>query len=102
MCTIEPPRPASIMARATRLVSRWAAVRSVSANVFRSATKIRPSDVNHDDADFFDLERFPGKRGLPKGARRNLEWALMADGVELNNIYQTLESGHERALRPPR
>ena len=32
-------------------------------------------------ADFWDVKKFPGKRGLRKGARYNLEFALMADGV---------------------
>ena len=32
-------------------------------------------------ADLFDLEGFPGKRGLRKGPKINLEIALMADGV---------------------
>ena len=33
-------------------------------------------------ADFWDTKKFPGKRGLRKGARYNLEFALMADGVK--------------------
>ena len=32
-------------------------------------------------ADFFDTAKFPGKRGLGKRAKANLEMALMADGV---------------------
>ena len=32
-------------------------------------------------ADFWDTQRFPGKRGLRWGAKYNLEFALMADGV---------------------
>ena len=32
-------------------------------------------------ADFFDLEKFPGKRGIRKSPKANLEMALMADGV---------------------
>src|SRR5438105_4198627 len=35
-------------------------------------------------ADFFDLVKFPGKRGLHKGADANLEWALLADGVPVD------------------
>ena len=33
-------------------------------------------------ADFWDVKKFPGKRGMRKGARYNLEFALMADGVK--------------------
>jgi spermidine/putrescine-binding protein len=38
-------------------------------------------------ADFFDLEKFPGKRGLRKGAKAVLEFALMADGVPAAEVY---------------
>lgn len=41
-------------------------------------------------ADFFNLEKFPGKRGLRKGAKVNLEMALMADGVPASEVYATL------------
>src|SRR6266567_9372836 len=33
-------------------------------------------------ADFFDTKKFAGKRGMRKGARYNVEFALMADGVK--------------------
>jgi putative spermidine/putrescine transport system substrate-binding protein len=41
-------------------------------------------------ADFFDLTKFPGKRGLHKGAKAVLEFALMADGVAPADVYATL------------
>ncbi len=43
-------------------------------------------------ADFFDLEGFPGKRGMRKGAKANLEMALMADGVPADEVYALLET----------
>lgn len=43
-------------------------------------------------ADFFDLKKFPGKRGLRKGAKVNLEFALMADGVPAKYVYSVLQS----------
>ena len=43
-------------------------------------------------ADFFDLEKFPGKRGMRKGAKANLEMALMADGVPADEVYALLET----------
>lgn len=51
-------------------------------------------------ADFFDLEKFPGKRGMRKGAKANLEMALMADGVPADEVYATLETdeGVDRAF----
>ena len=39
-------------------------------------------------ADFFDTKKFPGKRGMRKGARYNLEFALMADGVTAGRRLQ--------------
>ncbi len=43
-------------------------------------------------ADFFDLEAFPGKRGLRKSAKANLEMALIADGVPAADVYDLLET----------
>ena len=44
-------------------------------------------------SDFFDLERFPGARGLrDSGPQYNLELALLADGVAPEMVYPTLES----------
>jgi putative spermidine/putrescine transport system substrate-binding protein len=50
--------------------------------------------------DFFDLEAFPGKRGLPKRPNALLEWALMADGVAAKDVYATLATpeGLDRAF----
>jgi len=52
-------------------------------------------------ADFFDLERFPGARGLRNSPVVNLEWALMADGVPVDQVYQVLstDSGVNRAFK---
>jgi putative spermidine/putrescine transport system substrate-binding protein len=51
-------------------------------------------------ADFFDTAKFPGKRGLRKGAKANLEMALMADGVPAGEVYDALETaeGVDRAF----
>ena len=38
--------------------------------------------------DFFDLERFTGRRGLRRVPFANLEFALIADGVPLDHVYQ--------------
>lgn len=50
--------------------------------------------------DFWDVQRFPGKRGLRKGARYNLEIALMADGMHRREVYAALatDAGVHRAL----
>ncbi|MEM9205650.1 MAG: ABC transporter substrate-binding protein [Pseudomonadota bacterium] len=51
-------------------------------------------------ADFFDLEAFPGKRGLRKSPKANLEMALMADGVAGEDVYEVLSTpeGIDRAF----
>lgn len=51
-------------------------------------------------ADFFDTKKFPGKRGLRKGAKVNLEFALMADGVAAKDVYSVLATpeGVDRAF----
>lgn len=51
-------------------------------------------------SDFFDLTRFPGGRGLRRGALGNLEIALMADGVAPEDVYASLRTpqGSDRAF----
>ncbi len=51
-------------------------------------------------ADFFDLEKFPGKRGLKKGAKAVLEFALLGDGVPAAEVYDVLNTpeGVDRAF----
>jgi putative spermidine/putrescine transport system substrate-binding protein len=56
----------------------------------------KPSTI----ADFFDLEKFPGKRGMRKVPKVNLEFALMADGVPADEVYDVLstDEGVDRAF----
>ncbi len=51
--------------------------------------------------DFFDIEKFPGKRAVQKNPAAIFEWALMAEGVPLSQIYDLLstERGMRLALR---
>jgi putative spermidine/putrescine transport system substrate-binding protein len=51
-------------------------------------------------ADFFDTEKFPGKRGIRKNPKANLEMALMADGVPAAEVYEVLgtDEGVARAF----
>ncbi len=52
-------------------------------------------------ADFWDTKKIPGKRGMRKGARYNLEFALMADGVKTADVYKVLatKDGADRAFK---
>lgn len=43
-------------------------------------------------ADFFDTQKFPGKRGLRKGPRQALEFATMAQGVPPAKVYEALRA----------
>jgi len=51
-------------------------------------------------ADLFDTKKFPGKRALRKRPQVNMEWALLADGVAKEDVYEMLETeeGQQRAL----
>ena len=52
-------------------------------------------------ADFFDLETFPGRRGMRRVPNVNLEFALVADGVPVDRVYEVLSTpeGIDRAFR---
>jgi putative spermidine/putrescine transport system substrate-binding protein len=43
-------------------------------------------------ADFWDVKKWPGKRGLRKSAKFSMEIALMADGVAPADIYKVLST----------
>ena len=43
-------------------------------------------------ADVFDLNKIPGKRSLEKKPLNNMEWALIADGVSADNVYDVLDT----------
>jgi len=51
-------------------------------------------------ADFFNTKDFPGKRGMRKGPKPNLEFALIADGVPAKDVYKVLSTpeGVDRAF----
>ncbi|MBN8630676.1 MAG: ABC transporter substrate-binding protein [Rhodobacterales bacterium] len=69
------------------------------ANVFAYDTTKFPEGPTT-VADFFDLEKFPGKRGLRKGAKAVLELALLGDGVPAAEVYNVLSTpeGVDRAF----
>ena len=50
--------------------------------------------------DVFDLENFPGKRALEKRPKKNIEWALLCDGVPKADLYDVMatDEGIDRAL----
>ena len=71
----------------------WSTVYAYDASKLKTA----PSTVN----DFFDLQKFPGKRGLRKSPKVSMEWALIADGVDPKDVYKVLgtPAGVDRAFK---
>ena len=47
--------------------------------------------------DFFNIDKFPGKRAVQKNPAALFEWALMAEGVPISQIYDLLST--ERGMR---
>ncbi|MEM5345427.1 polyamine ABC transporter substrate-binding protein [Paraburkholderia azotifigens] len=71
----------------------WSTVYAYDASKLKTA----PSTIN----DFFDLQKFPGKRGLRKSPKGSMEWALIADGVDPKDVYKVLgtPAGVDRAFK---
>ncbi len=71
----------------------WSTVYAYDKSVFTGA---QPKTM----ADFFDTKKFPGKRGMQKNPKPNLEFALIADGVATKDVYKLLETkaGVDRAF----
>jgi putative spermidine/putrescine transport system substrate-binding protein len=72
----------------------WSTVYAYDSSKFSGA---KPKTI----ADFFNVKKFPGKRGMRKGPKPNLEFALMADGVKAEDVYATLgtSAGVDRAFK---
>lgn len=64
-----------------------------------NADKVKEGPKNW--AEFWDTKKFVGKRGMRKGPRYNLEFALMADGVKAADVYKVLstKAGADRAFK---
>ena len=75
----------------------WATIMAYKDPTYQGT---KPTSV----ADFWDFGKFPGKRSLRKVAEVNLEWALVADGVSLANVYDVLgtSEGVDRAFAKAR
>lgn len=64
------------------------------------ANRVDPAKAPKTWADFWNVEAFPGPRSLRRSPRGNLEFALVADGVPINDVYTVLrsEGGVDRAF----
>ena len=65
----------------------------VYATLFAYNKEAFPSgDYPSKVADVWDMETYPGKRGLQKIPAGNMEWALAADGVPYDEVYDVLDT----------
>ena len=81
-------------------VTECAVSTDIWSNVYAYDTTKFTGEVPTTAADFFDLAKFPGKRGLKKGPKAVLELALIADGVPVGEVYDVLGTpeGVDRAF----
>jgi putative spermidine/putrescine transport system substrate-binding protein len=72
----------------------------VYGDVLAYNTEVTKSDPPTSVLALFDTKRWPGKRGMQKVAANNLEWALEADGVPVDQVYKVLATpaGVDRAF----
>lgn len=63
-------------------------------------TSAFPNGAPQTVADFFDTQKFPGKRGIIKRPKYALEFALLGDGVPPDQVYEVLSTpeGVDRAF----
>ncbi len=64
---------------------RWSTSFSYNENAF-------PDNPPKTIADFFDTESFPGPRAVRRDPSVLMEWALMADGITPQEVYEVLET----------
>ncbi len=82
------------------LKSKYCVGGDVFSTVYAWNTDTYGEDGPQSWADFWDVEKFPGKRAYRGKVAGALEPALMADGVAPEDVYEVLgsEEGIERAL----
>ena len=70
------------------------------ATMFAYNTEAFPDGGPQTIEDVWDLEKFPGTRALQQIPQKNLEWALIADGVPDDEVYEVLatKEGQDRAF----
>ena len=69
------------------------------STVFAYRTDVFPDDPPKNWVDFWNVEKYPGKRGLYKpDPAGTMEFALMADGVPAKDVYKVLRE--EGGCRP--
>jgi putative spermidine/putrescine transport system substrate-binding protein len=81
-------------------VTECAVANIVWSTIYAYDSTVFPNNPPTTMEDFFNLADFPGKRGMRKSPKANLEMALMADGVAPEDVYDVLETaeGVDRAF----
>ncbi len=64
---------------------------------YRTDVKAWEGREPDDLCDVFDLTNFPGTRSLEKRPINNMEWALICDGVPIEQVYDVLETDEGQA-----
>ena len=82
-------------------VSECGAGQIFGATIYAYNRELFPDEKPTTIGDFFDLQKFPGRRGMRRVPGSNLEFALLADGVPASEVYATLstDEGMDRAFR---
>ncbi len=78
-----------------------AAIAATYSTIIAQRTDMLPAEREMTTwADFWNVEAFPGPRALQDAVEENLEFALIADGVSPQDVYEVLatEEGIERAF----
>ena len=77
------------------------AVVTIFSDIYAYNKKLFPGAKPTTMADFFDLRKFPGRRGLRRAPNSTLEFALVGDGVPADQVYAVLATadGLDRAFR---
>lgn len=101
---ILPDAPGGTPARADFIdgaLLRCAVVQLVFSTVIAYDERAFPGEKPQSVADFFDVERFPGKRALKRSPVALLEWALLSYGVPRSQLYDLLSTrrGMDLAFR---
>lgn len=71
----------------------WSTIFAYNRNAF-------PGGGPQTIAELFDTEAFPGPRAFRRRPQVNMEWALIADGVPMDEVYDVLSTteGQDRAF----
>lgn len=98
-----PPSPGGVPAAKDFLpgaLTECAVATVVYSNTVAYDTTKFPQGAPSTLGDFFDLKKLPGKRALKRGAKVNVEMALMADHVPATQVYALLSTpaGIKRAF----